>query len=271
VSRHRTALRALLTLACLVAAARPALPATPKTTVNVFAAASLTDAFGEIAKAFERAHPGVVVRLNLGGSQQLAAQIEQGAVAGVFAAADDRWMSELKDRALLDGDPATFASNRLVVIVPRTNPARIGRLQDLARGGVKVVIGADAVPVGHYTRQMLGNLSRLPGFDPAFARRVLANVVSEEENVKSVLNKVQLGEADAGVVYRSDVTPALSHFVRQFAIPDSANVLASYPIAVVKGGGPPDLARAFVAHVLSAEGQQALMRHGLIAVTPLAP
>src|SRR4029077_2439232 len=141
----------------------------------------------------------------------------------------------------------------------------VGGLQDLARGGVKIVSGADAVPVGHYTRQMFANLSRTEGFDPAFSRRALANVVSEEENVKSVLGKVQLGEADAGVVYRSDITPSLAHFLHQLAIPDSANVLASYPIAVVKGGRQPDLARAFVSFVLSAEGQQTLVRHGLIA------
>src|SRR5207247_7756162 len=135
-------------------------------------------------------------RLNLAGSQQLAAQIEQGARADLFASADARWMAYLATRDLLDGAPRVFARNRLVVIVPRTNPARIGRLQDLARRGVKLVLGAPAVPVGQYSREALRNLSRIDGFGADYARRVLANLVSEEENVKSVVGKVQLGEAD---------------------------------------------------------------------------
>ena len=257
---------AALTLAGARGGATPA-PAA----IEVFAAASLGDAFKELARHFERAHAGVAVRLNFGGSQQLAAQIEQGAAADVFASADDRWSGELADRGLLDGAPTVFARNRLIVAVPKTNPARISRLQDLARGGVKVVIGADVVPVGHYTRESLAKLAHQPGFDPSYAHRVLANVVSEEENVKSVLAKVQLGEADAGFVYRSDVTPTLAHFVRTFEIPDSANVLAAYPIALVRDGKQAESARAFVALVLSADGQQVLERHGLIPVAPVTP
>jgi molybdate transport system substrate-binding protein len=273
VSGGRTPAARVLAALCfaLALAAGPAGAAPPRTELAVFAAASLNDAFKDIAQRFSASHPGVHVQLNLAGSQQLALQIEQGAAADVFASADERWSGELAKRELLADSAAVFAHNRLIVVVPKTNPARIGHLQDLAKGGVKVVIAADQVPVGHYTRDVLAKLAHQPGFDASYSRRVLANVVSEEENVKSVLSKVQLGEADAGFVYVSDVTTSLSHFVHSIAIPDSANVLASYPIATVKGARQPELARAFVALVLSPEGQQALVRHGLIAAHPSAP
>ena len=241
--------------------------------LNVFAAASLAGAFGEIGRDFEREHPGTRVQFNLAGSQQLAAQIEQGAGADVFASADERWMSYLGDRSRLAGPPARFARNRLVVIVPRTNPARIARLQDLSRRGTKLVIGADAVPVGRYSREVLVRLAKTPDFAPDFARRVLANVVSEEENVRSVVGKVQLGEADAGICYRSDAMGAVSRFVRVFEIPEPAQVIADYPIAVVEGTSQPETARAFMEYVLSPAGQRAIERHGLLpaGATPAAP
>lgn len=232
--------------------------------LHVFAAASLAGAFGEIGRDFELAHPGARVQFNLAGSQQLAAQIEQGAGADVFASADERWMSHLAGRSRLANEAALFARNRLVVIVPRTNPARVARLQDLARRGTKLVIGADAVPVGHYSREMLGKLASTDDFAPDFSRRVLANVVSEEENVRSVVGKVQLGEADAGICYRSDVTGSVARFVRVFEIPEAAQVYADYPIAVVAGAAQPELARAFIALVMSPTGQRVIERHGLI-------
>jgi len=237
-------------------------------TVTVFAAASLADAFKEIGRTLEQRRPGLTVRFNLAGSQQLAAQIEQGAAADLFASADERWMSYVKERDLLAQPPLVFARNRLLVIVPATNPARIKQLQDLARGGVKLVMGAAAVPVGEYSRLVLKNLSRTPGFRADFARRTLTNLVSEEENVKSVVAKVQLGEADAGIVYRSDVTPAVSRFVRVLEIPETANVLATYPIAVLKDSRDPAAAQAFMTLVLSPEGQRILERHRLIPAFP---
>lgn len=235
--------------------------------LRVFAAASLADAFGDIARTFESAHPGTRVQLNLAGSQQLATQIEQGAAADVFASADRRWMDYARSRSLVAGEPAAFAGNRLVVVLPRSNPARIERLQDLGRPGVKLVLAADAVPAGRYSRDVVEKLARARDFDPAFSRRALANVVSEEENVKSVLAKVQLGEADAGLVYASDVTPAGARLVRVVDIPESTNVVATYPIAVLRRAPRPETARAFVALVLSPAGQRALARHGLIPVT----
>ena len=234
----------------------------PSRELRVFAAASLAEAFGELSRAFQRAHPDVVVRINLAGSQQLVAQIGQGATADVMALADERWMEDLSQHGMLSGDPVPFARNRLIVIVPRTNPARIKRLQDLARPGVKLVIGAPAVPVGAYAREMLSRLSRQPGFASDFARRVLSNVVSEEESVRGVVGKVQLGEADAGIAYRSDVSHSVARYLRVLQVPDSANVTARYPIAVLAGAPQAALAREFVAQVLSPEGQRTLARHG---------
>ena len=269
--RSMTLAGALLSISMVPGADAAPARSAPTTTLSVFAAASLAEAFGEIAREFERAHPGVRVQLNLAGSQQLATQIEQGAAADVFASADTRWMDEARDRSLIAGADSIFARNRLIVIVPRTNPARIGRLQDLARRGVKLVLGAEAVPIGRYSREVLRNLSRDPAAGADFVTRVLANVVSEEDNVKSVVGKVQLGEADAGLVYRSDVTPAVSRFVHFIVIPDSANVVARDPIAVVRGAPHPELARQFVALVLESAGQRAIERHGLIPVSGTAP
>lgn len=240
-------------------------------TLRVFAAASLSEAFQEMARVFEQAHPGTAVRLNLAGSQQLASQVELGARADVFASADERWLDCLKERSLIAEDDTVFAHNRLVAIVPRANPARIGKLSDLARRGVKVVLGAEAAPVGRYSREALQKLSAADGYPADYARRVLGNVVSEEENVRSVVGKVQLGEADAGLVYRSDVTPSVSRYVNILEIPDSANVLARYPIGVLAGTPEEGAARAFVALVLSPAGQGLLARHGLIPVGPTAP
>jgi len=254
----------LIALALLLrSATAPAAPAAGAT-LTVFAAASLSEAFTEIGRQFEREHPGVAVRFNFAGSQLLAAQIGQGARADVFAAADERTMAALEEQAGLDGGSRVFARNRLVVIVPRSDPGRIRRLQDLARRGVKLVLGAEAVPVGHYSRVMLENLGRRDDFGPDFASRVLANLVSEEENVKSVAAKVQLGEADAGVVYRSDVTPGVARKVRMLEVPGDCNVEARYPVAVLKGAPQAEAARAFVALLLAPAGQEALARHAFM-------
>jgi molybdate transport system substrate-binding protein len=257
------------TLACgIVGSATPTRAASPArdTTLTVFAAASLREAFEAVAARVEQAHPGVVVRMQWAGSQQLAAQIEQGAQADVFASADQRWMDVVAEQGLLAEPARPFARNRLVVIVPKANPARIDSLRHLARTGVKLVIGADAVPVGRYSRTMLRRLASQPGFPPDFARRVLANVVSEEENVRGVVQKVQLGEADAGIVYVSDVTRATARQVLLLGIPGEANVVATYPVAVLRDARHPALAREFVDLLLSAEGQRLLEYHGFVGI-----
>jgi molybdate transport system substrate-binding protein len=254
----------------LVALPAPVVPAPSAPlarTVTVFAAASLTDAFTELGRRLERRAPGVSVRFNFAGSQQLVAQLEQGAPADVLASADQQWMRAAADRGLVAGGAAIFARNRLVVIVPASNPGRISRLEDLARPGLKLVLAGAAVPAGRFSREVLGRLGAAPGFPPDFAGRVLANLASEEENVRAVVAKIQLGEADAGMAYRSDVTPSVAARVQVFEIPGERNVLAEYPIAVLRAAADTAGARAFVSLVLSPEGQQVLEQHGFLAGT----
>jgi molybdate transport system substrate-binding protein len=254
---------ALVAMGAASAAAQTGEAGAAPSVLTVFAAASLTDAFEELGALFQRGHPGITVRFNFAGSQQLAAQLEHGASADVFASADQRWLAQVQRLGLTAGDPVVFAHNRLVVVLPAENPARIQRLEDLARPGLKLVLAADAVPAGRYSREVLGNLSRRPGFGSDYAQRVLANVVSEEENVKGVVAKVQLGEADAGVVYRSDVTPGISQKLQVLDIPAAANIVASYPIVVLSASRAPGAARAFVELVRGVEGRSTLAKHGL--------
>lgn len=230
--------------------------------VTVFAAASLTDAFTALGKTFEQAHPGVSVKFNFAGSQILASQVEQGARADVFASADQRWMSYAGNKDLLSSAPQVFARNRLIVVLPRSNPGAVERLQDLARPGLKLVLAGRQVPVGGYSREALIRLAAAPGFPAHYDQLVLANLVSEEENVRAVAAKVQLREADAGIVYQSDVSEAVRPQLRLLEIPDPYNPVAEYPIASVKGGSA--LGAEFVKLVLSPAGQASLAARGFL-------
>jgi|DewCreStandDraft_5_1066085.scaffolds.fasta_scaffold00469_13 molybdate transport system substrate-binding protein len=238
--------------------------------VTVFAAASLTDVFTEIGTALERANPGTKIVFNFAGSPALRTQLEQGARADVFASADEPTMDAVDRQGLLAGPPRLFALNRLVVIVPAQNPGAIERLQDLARPGLKLVLARSDVPVGAYARQALARMSQDPAFGTTFAERVLANVVSEEPNVRQVVTKVQLGEADAGIVYATDASAGVREAVRSIPLPDQFNVIARYPIAVVKNAPNEPGARAFVDYVLSPAGQAILAKHGFLPPTSAA-
>ncbi len=238
------------------------------TNLTVFAAASLTEAFQEIGQAFETAYPGSQVTINFAGSQQLALQIEQGAQADVFASANQRYMDQLVANGLVAGDaPATFARNQMVVILPAQNPGQVETLHDLAQPGLKLILAGEQVPVGAYARQVLEQMASDPAYGPGYQEAVLANVISNEENVRQVVAKVQLGEADAGIVYCSNVTPALAGKLGEIAIPDQFNVTATYPIAVLKSAPNDDPARQFVQFVLGPEGQRILERWGFIRAT----
>lgn len=249
---------ALVPLLVLLAFPSPA-RAAARMTLNVFAAASLLDAFDAIARDFEKANEGVDVRVQYGGSQTLAAQIEQGADADVFASADDRWMRHVVGKGLTDGDPRTFARNELVLIIPKSNPGRVSSVLDAARTGVKVVVGSEQAPIGTYTRLALSKLSADRAYGSDFGRRVLRNVVSEEDNVRSIVSKVALGEADAGFVYRSDVARGAPRHVTLLNLPASAQVVARYPIAALRTRHS-GLAHRFIAYVLSSAGQAALRK-----------
>jgi molybdate transport system substrate-binding protein len=228
-------------------------------TVRVSAAASLSDAFHEIAHAFEAAHPGDAVELNFAGSQVLRIQIEQGAPVDVFASADLVHADALRTAGLLDAHQV-FARNKLVVIVPAEG-ARVGRLADLARPGTKVVVAGSTVPVGRYTLQVLQKLSAAGPFGDDFQARVQANLVSQETNVRAVLSKVALGEADAGFVYVTDAKSA-SGKVKNIEVPDRYNVVAEYPIGVLTRSPARKKAGVFVAFVLGAKGQAILETYG---------
>ncbi len=234
-------------------------------TLNVFAAASLTESFNEIATAYQQQHTNVTIKPNYNGSQILEQQIANGAPADVFASADLTNMQKASD-AVLVNNPQVFVKNRLVVIVPTSNPGNINSLKDLAKKGIKIDFEAATVPAGKYSRQALTNLSQSPDYGSSYANAVLANVVSEEQNVKAVVQKVQLGEADAGFVYRTDVTPAVASKVTVIDIPDPYNVIAQYPIAVVKSSPHPSDAQSFIDFVLSPAGQAILKKYNFIII-----
>jgi molybdate transport system substrate-binding protein len=219
--------------------------------LNVFAAASLTEVFKAIAVEFRQFHPGIPVQFNFAGSSTLVAQIREGAPAGVFASADEASMQKLADTGELGSAPHVFATNRLAIAVPVGNPKRIATLGDLTRKGLTLALAAPTVPAGKYAAE-------------AFAKAGLAvPAASQELDVKAVLNKVALGEVDAGIVYVTDVRAAAGR-VAGVAIPDQYNVAARYPIAVLMHAASPARAATFVAFVLSEHGRKALTAHGFL-------
>lgn len=251
----------LAVLLTLGAGATP-VGATPQQTLTVYAAASLTEAFTALGTQFEASHPGTSVRFNFAGSQVLATQIDQGARADVFASADWRWMRFLVEKSRAS-DPVILARNQLVVVIPRSNPGLIRQIADLGRPGVKVVLAGAQVPAGAYSRQALKELAASPGFPPDFERQVLSNLVSEEENVRAVAAKVQLREADAGIVYQTDIGASIASQTRRLDLPECCSPIAEYPIAAVTDGQA-ELARAFIALVLSEAGQKVLVDRGFL-------
>jgi molybdate transport system substrate-binding protein len=174
--------------------------------------------------------------------------------------------SAAKDGLIKIDSQQIFAKNNLIIILPINNPGRIESLQDLARPGLKLVLGDSTVPAGIYSRQLLDNLSKDPSFEPAFNKLVLANLVSNETDVKQVVAKVQLGEADAGIVYTSDVIAAPG--IKTLNIPANLNVLARYPVAVVLNSANPGLAQDFITYLLSKNGQAILMKWGFQPAIP---
>ena len=236
-------------------------------TLTIFAAASLTAAFNQMKAAIEGANPGSKVDINYAGSPTLRTQLAQGAKADLFASADTPNMDGATSDGSIVGQPSIFAHNKLAVVVPASN-AKVVTLQDLAKPGVKFVIEQPAVPAGNYSRQSLTKMSADPAFGADFSTKVLANVVSQETDVKAVLSRIQLGEADAGMLYVSDIAGATPGAVKSIAIPDQFNLIADYPIAVVKGAPNATGAQAFITYLLAPSGGQAILqKSGLVPVT----
>jgi len=229
----------------VVALAALVLPAyvSGATTLNVFAAASLTEVFPKIDKS---------ERYSFAGSDQLALQIRQGAPADLFASASPRY-TELAYRDGYVLKPVVFATNRLIVLLPKSNPAGIKTVYDLRRPGLKIVIGDKAVPIGTYTRQILDALG--------ITNDVMSNVVSQETDVKGIVSKVALGEADAGFVYRTDARPVAGR-TRTIALPDWAQPPIRYEIAIVKSSEHAAAARAYLKKVTSTRGRKLLAAAG---------
>ena len=220
--------------------------------LTVFAASSLTAAFDEIGSRFESSSPGTTVTFNYGSSTDLANQIQSEGTGDVFASASGTAMDTLESDPGVT-DRTDFATNELVVIVPTDNPAGIASLNDLANDGVQVVLGAKDVPVGDYAREMLDNAG--------LTDQVMPNVVSNEPDDASIVAKVESGEADAGIVYTSDVAAA-EGAVASVEVPADVNVTATYPIASVNGSDMGDAAAAFVQYVTGPDGQAVLERYG---------
>lgn len=217
--------------------------------LTVFAAASLTDAFEAMGTAFERANPDARVTCNVASSSTLATQITQGAPADVFASANGTQMDVVADAGFIAGDPIDFAGNTLEIVVEDGNPLDIRRLEDLTRDDVTMVLAAEEVPAGQYAREALDS----QGLD--------MHPVSLETDVRAVLSRVALGEADAGVVYTSDIASA-GDDVEGVTVPADENVPATYPIAALADTDEPDTARAFVDFVVSEKGRRLLRRFG---------
>lgn len=220
-----------------------------KRTVTVFAAASLTESFGTLERRFEAEHPGVDVALVLGGSSKLAAQLAEGARADVFASADRQNLDKAVRAGRIDGAPATFATNRPAIVVEPGNPMSIDGLGDLANEELTVVVCAPEVPCG----AAAGKLAGLAG--------VRLAPDSEEPDVKSVLNKVRAGEADAGLVYLTDAVAA-EGAVQTVELPDAGQAINEYPIALLTEAPEPRLGRQFVELVRSDAGRRVLDRAG---------
>lgn len=231
--------------------------------LTIFAAASLTDAYNDMAEQLMADNPNLNIVIETAGSQTLVTQLEEGASADVLATANTSTMDRVQEGGLISGDPVVFTGNRLVIVTPADNPAGIEGIDDLANDGVRLVLANPEVPVGNYSMLAFCTYSTTDGVPEGFIDSINANLVSEEPDVRHVLTKVQLGEADAGVVYASDATASMLSGVelQVFEFPETVPTRADYPIAVVEGGNT-ELAIAFISFVLSDEGQEILAHYG---------
>ncbi|KIF72994.1 ABC transporter substrate-binding protein [Streptomyces sp. 150FB] len=259
LSRRRAA-AALVTAALLVplaacgsnddskkdAGAKASPSAAPKVDLTVLAASSLTNVFKTAADTYEKEHPGTTVKSSFAGSQDLAAQVKQGSPADVLVTADTKTMDGVKSDT---GTPTIIAKNRLVIATREGNPDKIDNLKDLADPKLKVVLAAPEVPVGRYSQQVLD------------AQKIKVKPVSQEQDVRAVLSRVELGEADAGIVYKTDAATATGK-VDAIDIPDAQNAVAEYPAATLKVSAHKDAAAAFVAWLSTPEAQKILQDAG---------
>ena len=236
--------------------------------LTIFAASSLTDAFTEIADVFMAAYD-TKITLNFAGSSTLVAQIEQGAPADLFASASELQMQQLiNGEYIAEDDIVFFAENTLVLIVPSSNPARIKSIADLAQSNVLLVLASEGVPIRQYTDMLFEQFATF--YTPDFIEAVLNNVVSEEPNVRQVVARIALGEADAALVYRTDVTEDISDLVLVIEIPKEITApIVRYPIVPIREASNPEAARLFIDFLESDPGREILHKWGFCL--PISP
>jgi molybdate transport system substrate-binding protein len=231
--------------------------------LTIYGAASLRDVLARVKTAYEAGNPGVVLLISTDSSAALETQIEQGAPADVFLSADTANAAKLVDGGFAAGSAVDFAGNLLTIIVPQGNAAAVGSPVDLARPGLKVVAAGKEVPITKYADQLVANLAAQPGYPADFEAAYAANVVSREDNVGAVVAKIELGEGDAAIVYRTDAMASAK--VEPIAVPAAANVPATYAGVVVRASGQPGPARAFLDWLAGPDGQTVLAGFGFVA------
>jgi len=230
--------------------------------LTIYGAASLKGALDQVKTVFEAAVPGTTLTISTDSSSALETKIEQGAPADVFLSADTTNPKKLIDNGLADGDAVVFAGNKLVVIVPTSNPAGIASPADLAKPGIKVIAAGDSVPITKYAKQLVTNLAKVPGYPADFVAACAANIASKEDNVRAAVAKIELGEGDAAIVYVTDAKASTK--VTTIGVPDSANVTATYAGVVVKGSANAAAARAFLTWFAGPDGQAILRSFGFL-------
>jgi molybdate transport system substrate-binding protein len=256
-------------LAALLLAASAGYAQEPRE-LTVFTAASLTGAFGEIGQMYKN-ETNISVAFNFDGSQALRTQLENGAYADVFVSANQKQMKAVENDGLMNNSSVViFTKNKLSLIVPKGNPAKIINLSDLAKPGLKIVMGTKDVPVGDYALQIISKLGNDSAYGPDYKTKVLANVISQETNVNYVVTKVALGEVDVGFAYVSDVTKDLTSKVDKIDIPDEYNVIAQYPMGILLESKYPLRSQEFMSLVMSDKGKAVLEKYGFAPVVGAA-
>jgi molybdate transport system substrate-binding protein len=230
--------------------------------LTIYGAASLKGVLDKVKAAYETANPGTTLTISTDSSAALETQIEQGAPADVFLSADTTNPKKLVDKGLAAGDAATFAGNKLTIIVPTANPAGIKTPADIAKTGVKVIAAGDEVPITKYATQLVANLAKEAGYPTDFVAKYTANIASKEDNVKAIVAKIELGEGDAGIVYVTDARASTK--VTAVDVPDTANVPATYAGVVVKASRNAAAAQAFLTWFTGPDGQAILSTFGFL-------
>lgn len=235
--------------------------ATP-VSLTIWGASSLKSVLAKVKTTYEAANPGTTLTISTDSSTALETKIEQGAPVDVFLSADTPNPQKLADKSLAAGGPTKFAGNLLTIIVPAGNPAGIKAPADLATSGVKVIAAGDTVPITKYANQLVANLAKQPGYPADFVAKYAANIVSKQDNVAAVVTQIELGEGDAGIVYVTDARTSTK--VATIAVPDAANVPATYAGVVVKASANATAAQAFLTWFVGPDGQAILARFGFL-------